>query len=259
MTPADTIGAMGKVYDAIDGRLPAFLLAQKVFFVATAPSGADGQVNLSPKGLTGCFAILGGRRVAYLDFTGSGAETIAHLRENGRIALMFCAFEGPPKIVRLHGRGRVVRPGDDDFAELFAAFPDAPDTHGLRSIIDVAVTRISDSCGYAVPLMAYQGDRDLLQQSHSRKSAEELAAYRQTRNAVSVDGLPALTEGGGGRDKRAGQIAASGRSMPSTPASRRTPSGLSVTTADRVVTAASTTAAVTRSAVPDRASSRPAS
>lgn len=182
---------MGQMYEAIDGRLREFLLAQRVFFVGTAPSGVDGHVNVSPKGLLGCLAVLDERRVAYLDFTGSGAETIAHLRENGRIVLMFCAFEGPPKIVRLHGRGTVVRPDDPGFTEMLAAFPAAPDRHGLRSIIDVAVTRISDSCGYAVPLMEYQDDRDLLARSQARRSAEELAAYRASRNAMSLDGLPA--------------------------------------------------------------------
>lgn len=184
---------MGQVYEAVEGRLRDFLLAQHVFFVGTAPSGVDGHVNVSPKGLTGCFAVPGGRRVAYLDYTGSGAETIAHLRDNGRIVLMFCAFEGPPKIVRLHGRGSVVLPDAPGFAELLAAFPTAPRRHGLRSIVDVTVTRISDSCGYAVPLMEYQGDRDVLARSYARKSPEELATYRATRNSVSLDGLPALS------------------------------------------------------------------
>lgn len=184
---------MGQVYPMIDGRLRDFLLAQRVFFVGTAPSGVDGHVNVSPKGLTGSFAILDERRVAYLDYTGSGTETIAHLRDNGRIVLMFCAFAGPPRVVRLHGRGGAVRPDDPGFAGLLAAFPDPPYRHGLRSIIEVAVTRISDSCGYAVPLMEYRGDRDLLQRSHARKSPEDLAGYWSTRNAVSLDGLPALS------------------------------------------------------------------
>jgi Pyridoxamine 5'-phosphate oxidase len=183
---------MGKVHQAIDGRLRDFVLAQKVFFVATAPSGAEGHVNLSPKGLTGSFAVLGEHRVAYLDYTGSGAETIAHLRDNGRIVLMFCAFDGPPKIVRLHGRGEAVFPSDPRFAALLAAFPPEPDP-GLRSIITVDVTRISDSCGYAVPLMEYTGDRDLLGRANGRKTAGELDRYRATRNATSIDGLPAVS------------------------------------------------------------------
>jgi Pyridoxamine 5'-phosphate oxidase len=182
---------MGKVYEALDGRLREFVLAQRMFFVATAPSGADGHVNLSPKGLTGSFTVLDQHRVAYLDYTGSGAETIAHLRDNGRIVLMFCAFDGPPKIVRLHGRGTAVRPGDPRFDALLAGFA-APPEPGLRSIILVELTRISDSCGYAVPVMAYTGDRDLLTQYNGRKTTEELDEYRAAKNARSLDGLPAL-------------------------------------------------------------------
>lgn len=182
---------MAKVYQEIDGRLREFLLAQPVFFVATAPSGVEGHVNLSPKGMTGTFAVLGDHRVAYLDYTGSGAETIAHLRDNGRIVLMFCAFEGPPKIVRLHGRGTAVIPSDPAFAELRAAFETGSD-HGLRSIIVVDVSRISDSCGYAVPLMSFERDRSLLDQWAERKTDEDLVTYRATRNASSIDGLPAL-------------------------------------------------------------------
>ncbi|SDY52625.1 Pyridoxamine 5'-phosphate oxidase [Micromonospora pattaloongensis] len=186
---------MGKVYDGIDGRLREFIDAQPVFFVATAPSGADGHVNVSPKGMTGTFAVLDEHRVAYLDYHGSGAETIAHLRDNGRVTLMFCAFAGPPKIVRLHGHGVAVPVDDPRFAELLAAFPAAPDRHGVRAVITVAVSRVSDSCGFAVPLMTYEGDRELLITSHSRRSAAELADYRATRNAVSIDGLPALAAG----------------------------------------------------------------
>jgi hypothetical protein len=183
---------MGKVYEAIDGRLREFLLDQKVFFVATAPSGPDGHVNLSPKGLAGCFAVLDGTRVAYADYTGSGAETIAHLRDNGRIVLMFCAFEGPPKIVRLYGRGRSVRPDDADFPALRAAFGDISDV-GLRTIIEVSVTRVADSCGYQVPMLDYVGERDLLQQYNGRKTPEQIADYQAAKNATSLDGLPALS------------------------------------------------------------------
>jgi hypothetical protein len=178
---------MGKVHEAIDRRLTDFLLAQRMFFVATAPTAVDGHVNLSPKGLAGSFAVLAPDRVAYLDYTGSGVETIAHLRENGRIVLMFCAFEGPPKIVRLHGRGIAVLPGQPRFDELLAAF-DTTSLHGLRSVIEVTVIRVSDSCGYAVPLMAYAGERDLLHQWAGRKSPAELDEYRATRNATSIDG-----------------------------------------------------------------------
>jgi hypothetical protein len=182
---------MGKIYDAIDTGLRAFLDAQHVFFVATAPTGPHGHVNVSPKGGSGCLAVLDQHRVAYLDYTGSGAETIAHLRENGRITLMFCAFEGPPKIVRLHGRGRVLLPDEPEFGRLLNSFPGDP-APGLRSIIDVVVSRISDSCGYQVPMMEYLGDRDLLTRWAQRKSDEDLQQYRATRNARSIDGLPAL-------------------------------------------------------------------
>jgi hypothetical protein len=182
---------MGKVHDKIGGRLREFIMAQPMFFVATAPSAPDGHVNVSPKGLRGCFAVLGEHRVAYLDYTGSGAETIAHLRDNGRITLMFCAFDGPPNIVRLHGHGRVVRPGEAGFDDLYAGF-DVEAEHGLRSVIVVEVERVSDSCGYAVPLMDYVGDRTLLTQWAQRKTDDDLAAYRAKKNAASIDGLPAL-------------------------------------------------------------------
>jgi hypothetical protein len=181
---------MAKVYERIDGRLRAFVEAQKMFFVATAPSGAGGHVNLSPKGMTGSFAVLDALRVAYLDFHGSGAETIAHLRDNGRITIMFCAFDGPPKILRLHGRGTAVPVDDPRCAALLAAFTDPPELHGLRSVITVDVERVSDSCGYAVPLMTYEGDRDLLVRAHERRTDDDLAEYRRTRNAASIDGLP---------------------------------------------------------------------
>ncbi|MEV4642304.1 pyridoxamine 5'-phosphate oxidase family protein [Actinoplanes sp. NPDC049548] len=184
---------MGKLYEAIDGRLRDFILRQPVFFVATAPSGSGGHVNISPKGGAGCLAVADERRVAYLDYTGSGAETIAHLRDNGRITLMLCAFQGPPKIVRLHGQGRAVLPSDAGFAELLALFPQEP-ARGLRSIIEVTVERISDSCGYQVPLMEYAGDRDLLERWAERKSDAELADYRRTRNGRSIDGLPAMSD-----------------------------------------------------------------
>jgi hypothetical protein len=182
---------MGKVYDAIDDRLRQFIESQRVFFVATAPSGADGHVNLSPKGMSGTFAVVDPLRVAYLDYFGSGAETIAHLRDNGRIVLMFCSFEGPPKIVRLHGTGRWLTSDDPEQRTVLAAF-DNPRTHGLRSVIDVRVTRVSDSCGFGVPQMAYGGDRELLSQWAERKTDADLAGYGAAKNTRSIDGLPAL-------------------------------------------------------------------
>jgi predicted pyridoxine 5'-phosphate oxidase superfamily flavin-nucleotide-binding protein len=181
-----------KVHANIDSQLREFIVRQPMFFVATAPTGADGHVNVSPKGMTGTFAVLDELRVAYLDFHGSGAETTAHLRENGRITLMFCAFDGKPNIVRLYGTGRVVPATDPEYAELLASFPAAPDTHGARAIVDVAVHRVSDSCGFAVPLMSYTGDRDLLLQWSSRRDEDDLAEYRRVKNSASIDGLPAF-------------------------------------------------------------------
>jgi pyridoxamine 5'-phosphate oxidase-like protein len=180
-----------KVHERIDGRLRDFIEAQPMFFVATAPSGPEGHVNVSPKGMAGTFVVLGEHRVAYLDYHGSGAETIAHLRENGRITLMFCAFQGPPTIVRLHGHGRAVPVDEPEYAELVRSFPSPPDRHGARSI---EVERVSDSCGYSVPLMSYEGDRDLLIRAHERRSEQDLAQYRQVKNGHSIDGLPVFAD-----------------------------------------------------------------
>jgi hypothetical protein len=183
-----------KVHEGIQGRLRDFIEAQHMFFVATAPSGDGGHVNVSPKGMTGTFAVLGEHRVAYLDFHGSGSETVAHLRQNGRITLMFCAFQGPPNIVRLHGRGTYTPLGHPDLDAVLAHFPAPPDLTGLRGAVTVDVTRVSDSCGYAVPLMSYEGDRDLLLRWAARKDEAALAEYRRTKNATSVDGLPAIDQ-----------------------------------------------------------------
>jgi hypothetical protein len=182
---------MGKIYSSIDGRLREFIDAQPMFFVATAPSGSDGHVNLSPKGGAGTLVVLDPLRVAYLDYTGSGAETIAHLRDNGRITLMWCAFAGPPNIVRVHGTGRVVTPSEPDFEALLGTFADA-ERKGLRAIIEVTAHRVSDSCGYQVPFLDYVGERELLTRWAGRKSDAELAEYRARKNARSIDGLPAL-------------------------------------------------------------------
>ena len=178
---------MAKTFDGIDDRLAAWIAAQPLFFVATAPLAADGHVNLSPKGLAGTFAVCGPRSVAWLDLTGSGVETIAHLRENGRIVVMFCAFSGPPRIVRLHGRGSVVVGGDPSFDDLVRRFPPLP---GVRSVVTVDVDRISDSCGFGVPRMTLDGDRDDLVRWAVRKGDDGLADYQRTRNAASIDGLP---------------------------------------------------------------------
>ncbi len=178
-----------KLHDSIDGRLRAFIEAQHLFFVATAPLAADGHVNVSPKGLDGTFVVLDELTVAYLDLTGSGAETAAHLRENGRITLMFCAFEGAPNIVRLHGRGRHVGVDDDEFDSLRARFAEHP---GVRGVVVVDVERVSDSCGYAVPNLSYAGDRDLLTSWAGHRGEDALVTYRATKNVASIDGLPSL-------------------------------------------------------------------
>jgi len=180
---------MGKVYDAIDEKLGAWIERQQLFFVATAPLAADGHVNMSPKGDLRWFRILGPTEVAYLDFVGSGAETIAHARENGRIVIMFCAFEGPPKIVRLHGRGRVVLPPGPEFASLRAEFGKER-THAQRSIIVVDLDRIADSCGYSVPRLDYVADRDILDLHHLKKPTSYYDEYWDVKNAASIDGLP---------------------------------------------------------------------
>jgi hypothetical protein len=182
-----------KVHDGISGRVRQFVEAQHVFFVATAPAGAEGHVNVSPKGMGGTFVVLGEHEVAYLDWHGSGSETLAHLRDNGRITLMFCAFDGAPNIVRLHGRGTFTPVTDDGFADLLALFPGAPDTHAVRGVVTVDVTRVSDSCGYSVPLLEYAGDRDLLIRAHERRDDTALLAYREKKNRTSIDGLPAYT------------------------------------------------------------------
>lgn len=235
---------MGKLYAGLDDRLRQFIVAQPVFFVATSPccsgpagDGHDGggahgdvphgggHVNVSPKGYRDTFAILGPTTVAYLDLTGSGAETIAHLRQNGRITIMFCSFTETPNIVRLYGSGRVVLPGDADWQALAAHFPatrrrpdaagadradrtgadghdatgadrhdgaDRAGADGHRAIIVAELDRIADSCGYAVPVMELCEERDLLTRWTGRKTPAQLAAYRAEKNEVSIDGLPAL-------------------------------------------------------------------
>ncbi|RSS82741.1 pyridoxamine 5'-phosphate oxidase family protein [Streptomyces sp. WAC06614] len=184
---------MGKLHERIDGRLREFIEAQPVFFTATAPLDGGGHVNLSPKGRAGTLVVLDEKTLAYLDFGGSGAETIAHVRENGRITLMWCAFSGPPNIVRIHGRGEAVFRDDPRWPELVARFGDA-DGPAARAVIVVHATRIADVCGYAVPLMEYQGERTLHAEYFGRKTDEEFAAYCEKKDHIgsSLDGLPAL-------------------------------------------------------------------
>ena len=176
---------MAQTYDAIDKTQQAFIAAQRIFFVGSAPLDPAGHINLSPKGLDS-FLILGPNRVAYLDLTGSGNETSAHLRENGRITFMFCAFDGPPNILRLYGRGEVALPGSPLWDELRPHFGDRP---GARQIIVAQIDRVQTSCGFAVPHYEYVGDRDTLDKWATRMGAERLATYRQQKNARSIDGL----------------------------------------------------------------------
>lgn len=186
---------MGREYAAIDEGLAQFIARQKVFFVGSAPGGPAGLVNVSPKGLD-TFCVLGPRQVGYADFTGSGVETIAHVRENGRLTILFCAFEGPPKILRLYGRARVVEAGAAEFAELAAHFPAAARHAGVRAIILLDLTRIADSCGWGVPLMEYRGDREQLPAWAEKKGPSEVRNYQREHNAVSLDGLPGLGANG---------------------------------------------------------------
>lgn len=179
---------MGKVLDQIDEPLAAWITAQPVWFVATAPLAADGHVNVSPRG-QGTLSVLGPLRVGWLDYTGSGIETIAHLRENGRICLMFAAFDGRPRIVRLHGTGKVALPGEPGFDEVASRHPAHPST---RAAIIVDVRRVSDSCGHGVPVMHLVAERDLIRLSAEKKGPDGMAAYRVQHNKVSIDGLPGL-------------------------------------------------------------------
>ena len=191
---------MGKVFDGIDDRLRSWIAAQPLFFVGSAPLAPDGHVNISPKGPIGTLRVLDEHTVAYLDVIGSGAETIAHVRENGRIVVMLCAFSGPPRIVRLHGRAEIVPASDARFEELdrLCAFDQPSVPAYRRSIVLVEVTRVADSCGYGVPLMSFQGLRphsDAWAEKKMRVGGEQaLRDYQREKNARSLDGLPAVDD-----------------------------------------------------------------
>ncbi|MGI8491692.1 MAG: pyridoxamine 5'-phosphate oxidase family protein [Acidimicrobiales bacterium] len=182
---------MGRVHDGIDERLAAFLESQPVFFVATAPLDPDGLVNCSPKGNRGELKVIDRTRVAYLDQTGSGVETVAHVRDNGRITLMFCVFSGPPRIVRLHGTAVALTTGSPEFGPAAARFEGGAAV-GVRSVIVTTVKRVSDSCGYGVPLMTFEAHRSAMGDWAERKGPEGIAAYWAEKNAKSLDGLPGL-------------------------------------------------------------------
>jgi hypothetical protein len=189
---------MGREYEGIDDHWREWIARQPLFFVGTAPRADDGHVNVSPKGPGGTLRVLDERTVAYLDVTGSGAETIAHLRENGRIVVMMCAFEGPPKILRLHGRGEVVQAGDPRFDDLLERcdFDELGPPEARRAVVLVDVTRIADSCGYGVPLMSYEGERphhDAWAQKKLRTGGSDaISDYQRQKNSRSLDGLPAV-------------------------------------------------------------------
>lgn len=179
---------MSAVYDGIDDALASWISVQPMWFLATAPLAAHGRVNVSPRGHD-TFSVLGRHRVGWVDYTGSGVETIAHLRENGRVCVMFASFERRPRIVRLHGRGVVSLPGEPEFEEVAALHPVHP---GSRAAVVVDVERVSDACGYGVPVMDLVGERDLLRLDAERRGPQGLVAYRAMENVTSIDGLPGL-------------------------------------------------------------------
>jgi Pyridoxamine 5'-phosphate oxidase len=189
---------LGKVYDEIDERMVSWIGRQPVFFVASAPLSPDGHVNVSPKGPIGSLRVIDRHTIAYLDLIGSGAETAAHVRENGRIVVMFCAFSGPPRIVRLHGHAEVVAAADPQFEELAERrgfeLPDVPEAR--RAIVRVDVNRVADACGYGVPLMSYEGLRPHSGAWAAKKlrvgGPDALLDYQREKNGHSIDGLPAV-------------------------------------------------------------------
>jgi hypothetical protein len=209
---------VGRLYEVIDDTIRQWLAQQPMFFVATAPNDPDSHVNLSPKGAAGAFRVLGPTRVAYVDLVGSGVETVAHLRENGRIVLMFCAFAGPPKIVRLHGQGRVVPDDDPEFARLLPEFSLDDDARALaRGIVVVEATRISDSCGFVVPRMDLVAQRDQLmrwgEQQHVKNGDSWKERYVAANNARSIDGLPGYDPTTALVEDEARALSSSGRAL----------------------------------------------
>ena len=176
---------IGKEHDQITADHKAFIENQRMFFVCTAPLSTEGHINLSPKGFD-CFRILSPSRVGYLDIVGSGNETSAHLLENGRITFMFCAFDGPPKILRLYGKGFSVLPGDNEWDELSKQFTILPAT---RQIIVADIFKVKSSCGFGIPLYDYRDERDHAFKWAEKKGEEGLEEYKKEKNMVSIDGL----------------------------------------------------------------------
>lgn len=209
---------MGRLYDTIDDALKAWLDKQPMFFVGTAPNDPNGHVNVSPKGGEGVFRVLGPNRVAYVDLIGSGAETVAHLQENGRIVVMFCAFDGPPKIVRLHGQGHAAPETTAEYAELVAEFSLSAELLPLaRGVVVVDITRISDSCGFGVPRMDVVAERDQLFRWSENQQAKNgdawKARYMAANNAASVDGLPGYEPSAALLEEEARALSSSGRAL----------------------------------------------
>jgi hypothetical protein len=184
----EEITRMGKLYDEIDERIARWVGKQRMYFVSTAPDAADGHINCSPKGLDS-LRITGPRELALLDIGGSGIETVAHLKQNRRIVVMLCAFDGPPRIFRFHGKGEVIEPAHAEFAGLLKLFPGF---ESARSIVRVALTRISDSCGFGVPRYEFVEDRSAMMKWVAGKSPAEMLQYRADNNKISIDGLPGL-------------------------------------------------------------------
>jgi len=202
---------VSKIFERIDGKLRSWIAEQAMFFVGTAPLAADGHVNVSPKGPIGSLRVLDDLTVAYLDVVGSGAETIAHVRENGRIVVMLCAFQGPPRIVRLHGKGEVVLPGDARFDELLAraSFDEPALPVSRRAIVLVTVERVADACGYGVPRMRFESERTQMTLWAEKKLASggeaAIAEYKRKKNTTSIDGLPAVDPVASARGARGGE------------------------------------------------------
>jgi hypothetical protein len=177
---------MGKLFDALLPEHEDFIRKQRLFFVGSAPLSEEGHINLSPKGHD-VIRIISSTEIAYLDLTGSGNETSAHIAENGRITLMFCSFEGPPLILRGYGKGRVILPETSEWDHLIPQFELLP---GARQIIFITLHKIQTSCGYAVPNFSYTGERETLQRWAIQKGEEGLEQYQREKNSISLDGLP---------------------------------------------------------------------